>query len=278
MVMAIFTPGKCRFAKCESGNGQEDSQPSNWLPMQIGGDQANTIQNLTSFCFAPLALLPINSRKLASCPPIFLKIPKLVGNHLIPKLLTCLPLARFRNRAIRTEVYFPRWCFRYAEARAQYENMSLTLSVAVRLGSLLVPHPEAGNVERCAITMALKAIGALPENLDDCGAYCAGQWNALAYPGRTLRDAYPWIKGKFRCGWCERQLSGENIVWHPFDDHVMGGRYIPFGAFCDWLHIIDPTIDPTNVRTEARSVLPQRCLNLMLALNGDRHGSPSLPF
>ncbi len=42
------------------------------------------------------------------------------------------------------------------------------------LGSLLVPNPEAGNVELCAITMALKAMGALPEDMDDCRTYCGG--------------------------------------------------------------------------------------------------------
>ena len=43
----------------------------------------------------------------------------------------------------------------------------LQLSDAIRLGSLLVDRTEAGNIERCAITMALKAIGDLgtPESL-----------------------------------------------------------------------------------------------------------------
>lgn len=40
------------------------------------------------------------------------------------------------------------------------ELLQMHLSAAIRLGSLLVPDPTACDVERCAITMALKAIGA----------------------------------------------------------------------------------------------------------------------
>src|ERR1700693_983136 len=96
----------------------------------------------------------------------------------------------------------------------------LPICEAILLGSLFVPHREAGNVERCAITMALKAIGALPEDLDDSRTYCGGgrwnQWNTLAYPERTLLEAYPWIGGNFPCHWCTLRLSGENVVSHPF--------------------------------------------------------------
>jgi hypothetical protein len=117
----------------------------------------------------------------------------------------------------------------------------MLLSEAIRLGSLLV-HPEAANIEGCAIAMALKAIGAWPENLDDCRCYRGGQWNqwnTLAYPERTLRDAYPWLEEEFPCPWCGERLRGEAIVAHPFDRHVMGRR-IPLEALCDWIATIEP--------------------------------------
>jgi hypothetical protein len=122
----------------------------------------------------------------------------------------------------------------------------LQLSDAIRLGSLLVDRTEAGNIERCAITMALKAIGALPEDLEDCRSYRGdqgwNQWSTLAYPERTLRDAYPWLEGEFVCGWCPLRLRGEKIVWHPFDYHVMhgvgiicAGQRIPLDEMCNWI-------------------------------------------
>jgi hypothetical protein len=134
---------------------------------------------------------------------------------------------------------------------------NLKLSDAIRLGSLLVPRREAGNVERCAITMALKAIGALPADLDDCRSYAYSegwnQWNTLACPERTLREAYPWLTGDFRCYWCPRQLSGEEVVWHPFDDHVMCGLYITIEAFCGWIDEIEAgEVAGTDGREQAR--------------------------
>jgi hypothetical protein len=119
---------------------------------------------------------------------------------------------------------------------------NLHLSDAVRLGSFLVADPAAGDVERCAITMVLKAIGALPENLYDCRSYrgdLCNQWNTLAYPELTLRGAYPWIDGTFLCRWCGEELTGECVVWHPFDWHVMHGP-VPLDDFCHWLQFIDP--------------------------------------
>jgi hypothetical protein len=123
---------------------------------------------------------------------------------------------------------------------------NISLADAIRLGSFLVPIREAHNVERCAITMALKAIGALPENLDDPRSYHGesrwNQWNTLAYPQRTMLDAYPWIAScNFLCRWCSLSLSGENVVSHPFDYHVMRGCRIAIEAFCGWIEEIDPT-------------------------------------
>lgn len=126
--------------------------------------------------------------------------------------------------------------------------MKLQLSEAIRLGSLMVSDPRACDIERCAITMALKAIGAMPENLDDARAYRVGQWNVLAYPEQTLRDAYPWIDGSFHCRWCDLLLRAEGVICHPFDVHVMASRRATIEELCDWIATIEPRTLTSGVR------------------------------
>jgi hypothetical protein len=142
----------------------------------------------------------------------------------------------------------------------------LQLSDAIRLGSFVMAYPRAGDIDRCAITMALHAHGAVPdptnvsepnefclEEGDDQAvnteplpvrpseAYSANFFHALRFH-EALTDIYSWLDKIFACPWCGeggRILQGTQVVYHPFDDHVMTGE-ITLDAFCSWIALIEP--------------------------------------
>ncbi len=142
----------------------------------------------------------------------------------------------------------------------------LQLSAAVRLGSLLIPSPRARDIDNCAITMALHAHGAVPDPLDAfcpyAGSDCSGaeeeseegggyvlpvrpgeavseNWLQALRCHETLAQMYIWLDKLFPCPWCERQLQGTEVVYHPFDEHVMSGA-ASMDGFCSWIASIEP--------------------------------------
>ncbi len=97
---------------------------------------------------------------------------------------------------------------------------SLSLAEAIRLGSLLMPNPAAGETRTCAIGMALLAHGSEPEG-------------ALDY--QRLMAIYPWLrKYRRRCPRCGIRLRYTGVLAHVFDRHVMKHQ-VTLDWFCQWL-------------------------------------------
>jgi hypothetical protein len=93
----------------------------------------------------------------------------------------------------------------------------LRLSEAIRLGSLLLPDPQAGNTKSCAIGMALLAHGLVPVGAD---------YN-------RIRRLYRWLeKSTHPCPWCSQTESGIWLIAHPFDAHVTP-RQITLDQLCE---------------------------------------------
>jgi hypothetical protein len=137
--------------------------------------------------------------------------------------------------------------------------MTIPLSEAIRLGSLLVDDPVAGDIERCAIGMALKANGSddletgdiplapQPEEelreLDE-GDPPVRDGECLTFHGlnvalcshRALLSEYPWLGfAHGDCPWCGEFLRSTELLHHGFDEHVMAvglrwRRYVPGSA------------------------------------------------
>jgi hypothetical protein len=115
------------------------------------------------------------------------------------------------------------------------------------MGSLLIEDPQGGNIRACAITMAGMATGFVPETVlgFDYYSYVASTW--------------PWIVNKeVPCPCGKRHpmsltdsavLAGSEIIWSPFDHHVMGnvnGYSMTIEGLADWIRTIEPPDEPTN--------------------------------
>ena len=129
----------------------------------------------------------------------------------------------------------------------------LSLSDAIRLGSLTVSDPTAGEITKCAIRMGLVANGGaanddgprllsheeyaeLHEVLYDVDA---DYERFTGRPGQSLLSTYPWLTTReFFCNWCEKNLHSVEVVYHPFDEHVMTGQ-VTMDQFCDWLRELE---------------------------------------
>lgn len=118
----------------------------------------------------------------------------------------------------------------------------MKLSEAVRLGSLLVPEPQAGNVQACAITMAALATGfKMAEHPlhGDWYGYIAQRWpwtitakaacpcGKLHLPARSNSDGL---------------LHGSEVIWGPFDEHVAiaSSHQMTIEQLADWIASIEP--------------------------------------
>src|ERR1700682_2924146 len=101
----------------------------------------------------------------------------------------------------------------------------MRLGEELRLGSLLVMKPEAGDVRACAIGMANLAIGYRATSEGERAAY------------HKIVHRHPWIRRtELRCPLrscnfyeinrvIERCEGSEAIIlYHPFDSHVMKGE------------------------------------------------------
>ncbi len=103
--------------------------------------------------------------------------------------------------------------------------MKLSLSDAVRLGSLMMPNPGAGETMSCAVGMALLAHGVEPGGAKDYD---------------RLMGIYPWLRRRARhsCLWCGVALRFTGLLAHPFDRHVMT-RQITIDALCEWIAAVE---------------------------------------
>jgi hypothetical protein len=120
------------------------------------------------------------------------------------------------------------------------------LSDAIRLGSLLIEEPQGGNIRACAITMAGMATGFVPET------------NALGFDYYSyVASTWPWIINKeipCPCGKLHpfslaTNLYGTEIIWSPFDHHVMddvNGYSMTIEGLADWIRTIEPPDEPVN--------------------------------
>ena len=115
----------------------------------------------------------------------------------------------------------------------------MKLSEAIMLGVGLIPEPNGNDVSACAIGMALMASGAhRPETRDDAGI-------GKAY--RAFSRKWPWvIYASYTCPRCPRIMHASQIIWHPFDTHVMIDKNMTIEQLADWVASIEPaTPEPT---------------------------------
>jgi hypothetical protein len=142
--------------------------------------------------------------------------------------------------------------------------MKLSLSDAVRLGSLLVPEPRAFETTACALGMALLANGITPSG------------DADQDQQRVLR-LYPWIAQGDTCEWCGDWMPYETMIYHPFDQHVITGE-ISLERLCDWISWMEP---PPAMDSEGEAGDPPSSVSagkLRKALSSaNRGGSPASP-
>lgn len=112
--------------------------------------------------------------------------------------------------------------------------MSLKLSEAIRLGSLLIQEPKESDTNSCAVGMALRAIGdnrvfSQDQSSDD-----------LHIPYRAVVKTWPWLDQKSTyCPWCDCHVFSSGCIWHPFDSHVMRGE-MTIEQLADWIATIEP--------------------------------------
>lgn len=152
--------------------------------------------------------------------------------------------------------------------------MTIPLSEAIRLGSLLVDDPVAGDIECCAIGMALKANGSddletgdIPlapqpdeelRELDE-GDPPVRDGECLTFHGlnvdlcshRALLSEYPWLGSAHGdCPWCGKFLRSTELLHHGFDEHVMA-EGVALEALCSWISQLEP---PPEVPPEPRNI------------------------
>lgn len=145
----------------------------------------------------------------------------------------------------------------------------LSLSDAIRLGSLAINDPAAGDIDRCAIAMALAANGGVDAHVqpihctngeDDDEDYDEAGHDDLPDGPVILRSAekkswrdnnaydshlalifaYPWLeKAVSDCPWCGVHLRSTELLHHPFDEHVMTGT-ATIDALASWIAQLEP--------------------------------------
>lgn len=147
----------------------------------------------------------------------------------------------------------------------------MRLGTALRMGSFLVPEPIGGDISACGITMALKCVGYAVNTLDP-------RFDPID-PYRELVARWPWLSNigwDVRCPSCMTplpvqligipvELYGASLVFHPFDQHVMGPsslliatavdlsllpKQMTIEQLADWIESIDPTPRETSQHIE----------------------------
>lgn len=114
----------------------------------------------------------------------------------------------------------------------------MRLSEYILLGRHTIEKPKPNDITACAITMALNAAGrTCTPSIDDPNGFKAYE---------SLIRQWPWLtKTAAQCPWCDLDLSAPDlgasqIVYHPFDIHVMSRKQITLEQMCDWIRSIEP--------------------------------------
>jgi hypothetical protein len=100
----------------------------------------------------------------------------------------------------------------------------MRLSEAIRLGSLAIQNPRAGDTRYCAIGMGLEAIGRrdMTELQDKYGIHDNYRANY-----DSLASAWPWVLQE-----SDPVTEYKTKLYRTFDTYVMSGR-MTLEAFCD---------------------------------------------
>jgi hypothetical protein len=110
----------------------------------------------------------------------------------------------------------------------------MKLSTAIRMGSLLIENPQAGNVRACAITMACLSMGCT--QVLDYYWYVAKTWPWVI----TAKVVCPCGKKHWPSLHDDDSLYGTEVIWGPFDHHVMGDRTMTIEQLADFIASIEP--------------------------------------
>lgn len=107
----------------------------------------------------------------------------------------------------------------------------MKLSIAIRMGSLLIHNPEASKWDRCAFGMASLASG---------GSFAGTEYDVARAISRDVYEKWPWlIDFRHDCPKCGKRLYGGECVWHLFDRHIMPGG-MTMEQLADFVSSIEP--------------------------------------
>lgn len=135
--------------------------------------------------------------------------------------------------------------------------MSVRLSEAILAGSVYIRVPDKHEAysnygtEACAIGMALKAVGIQP-----LGSIVESFPNPLTILYQQndyteLTRLFPWLEGlEKNCPKCGEEISDEELIWHPFDMHVVP-QTMTLDAMVDWVRSFEPS-EPVSTQPEGR--------------------------
>lgn len=121
----------------------------------------------------------------------------------------------------------------------------MKLSEAIMLGRHLIPAMKEVDTATCAIGAAMKANG------------------LIVLGGKeTHRDMdvfvsiYPWLCNlTSQCPRCPQLLYAEQIIWHPFDAHVMVFQDMTYEQLGDFIASIEPKELPETAAQEQTEVI-----------------------
>lgn len=129
----------------------------------------------------------------------------------------------------------------------------MRLSIGIMMGRHTIENPVGGILDACAIPMALNSVGRKLLGAPDRGITI---FEAELYPGNDysqIVEEWPWLIGfKTQCKWCDDGciLYGTQIIFHPFDTHVMRNGTITLEQMCDWIHSIEPAEPEESAASE----------------------------
>lgn len=119
----------------------------------------------------------------------------------------------------------------------------MRLSEAILAGSVLIPKTAPGNIDMCAIGMAIKALG-LPTRTD------------LGVNYNALFVNWPWTERADLPKPCDCAVAaGEPVyvsIYHIFDSHIFDPYYDwTLDQLCQWVDSVDPTPKETVEESQA---------------------------
>jgi hypothetical protein len=120
----------------------------------------------------------------------------------------------------------------------------MRLSEAIRLGSLAIQNPTAGDTRSCAMGMALKAVGKL--HLEPLMAQLDGTYTVAENFGEFSKQ-WPWVDT-----WHVYEGNDETYtsrVYGLFDHQVCGGL-MTIEALCDQVAIWESELESRGVNVE----------------------------